>query len=263
MLSLGCVVCNRRITLTIDRWSIKTGECPLGDADLHQAIGELYTQGWTLLLSIVKIGLGYPDTRPPEPNPYDAERHLVLGTSSAPEHLANLEYDWYTADEAHTAPFYISRAVLAYLLVGNLRDSARSMQIFLDRLVHDKSSIGIQDMKVGGVQAKIISSMPLMNFLNLLLLAVPRGRAESFRQLRKHYSGHLRDLGGWEEVIDADPCGYEECPVDIRFDPGSGPYRRNVLWHPYPETDESSLRYDGQLARWWWSRPSAAECTED
>ena len=161
------------------------------------------------------MGLDCPDGRLPEPNPYDAERHLVLGTSSAPEHLANLEYEWYTADDAHTAPLYISRAVLAYLLVGNVRDSARSMQIFLDRLVRDKSSIGIQDMKVGDVQAKIISSMPVMNFLNLLLLAVPRGKAESFRQLRKHYSGHLRDLGGWEEVMDADPCGYEKCSADI------------------------------------------------
>lgn len=135
-----------------------------------------------------------------EPEPYDAERHLVLGTDSSPEHLANLEYDWYTEDEAHTTPLYIARAVLPYLLVGNLRDATRFLTIYIDRLTQAKASLGMQKVNVANIDLRIFPSLPLLNFLSILLVTIQRGKADSYRQLRKHYANHLKEVGNWDEV---------------------------------------------------------------
>ncbi len=123
-----------------------------------------------------------------------------MGTNASPEHLANLEYDWYTEDEAHTAPLYVARAVLPYLLVGNVRDASRSLQIYTDRLAQAKSGLGRQDVGVPSIPLSIFPSIPLLNFLSLLLVAVQRGKADSFRQLRKHYAVHLKEVEAWDEV---------------------------------------------------------------
>ncbi|KAJ9643070.1 hypothetical protein H2199_004592 [Coniosporium tulheliwenetii] len=103
---------------------------------------------------------------------YDAERHLVLGTRDSPERLARLEYDWYTEDEPHTAPLYVARAVLPYLLTGNMRSANQSMLLFTGRLQ----------------KRKVVS-------------AAKRGSADLFRQLKSHYAVHLKEVGTWDEAL--------------------------------------------------------------
>jgi len=49
---------------------------------------------------------------------------------------------------------------------------------------------------------RVYPSLPLLNFLSLLLLAVERGAADLFRQLRSHYSAHLKDVGMWDDALE-------------------------------------------------------------
>lgn len=44
-------------------------------------------------------------------------------------------------------------------------------------------------------------SLPLLNFINLLLLAVQRGSTDLFKQLARHYASHIKDVGIWDEAL--------------------------------------------------------------
>jgi hypothetical protein len=48
---------------------------------------------------------------------------------------------------------------------------------------------------------RVYPSLPLLNFLGLLLLAVERGEASLFRQLKSHYGSHLKDVN-WGDALD-------------------------------------------------------------
>jgi len=136
-----------------------------------------------------------------EDEPYDAERHLILGTKDSPAVLARLEYDWYTEDEPSAAPLYAARAVLPYLLTGNVRAANQSLLLFSSRLGQSKENLGIQEVTSKTSDLRVYPSLPLLNFLHLLLLAVQRGSPDLFRQLKSHYSSHLKDLGSWDEAL--------------------------------------------------------------
>lgn len=43
-------------------------------------------------------------------------------------------------------------------------------------------------------------SLPLLNFLGLLLLSVERGDPSLYRQLKSHYAAHLKDTN-WDEAL--------------------------------------------------------------
>lgn len=162
------------------RWSGKFGEFPAGDPELHHVAGSLYAE---------------------EHEPYDAERHLVLGTRDSPEVLARMEYVWYRENESHTAGLFAGRAVIPYLLVGNVRGANASLRLFAEALVRDGSgSLAAQDVGAG---VKVFPSIPLLNFLTLLLLAVQRGGADLYRQLITKYSAHLKESGAWFDALDA------------------------------------------------------------
>lgn len=162
------------------RWSGKFGEFPAGDPEIHHVAGSLYAE---------------------EHEPYDAERHLVLGTRDSPEVLARMEYAWYRENESHTAGQFAGRAVIPYLLVGNVRGANASLRLFAEALVRDGSgSLAAQD---AGAGVKVFPSIPLLNFLTLLLLAVQRGGADLYRQLITKYSAHLKESGAWFDALDA------------------------------------------------------------
>jgi len=132
--------------------------------------------------------------------PYDAERHLILGTKDSPEALTTLEYAWYTSDESHTAPLYVARAILPYLLTGNLRAANKFFLLFTTRLAQ-KSNLGVQQVSTSSSDVRVYPSLPLLNFLGLLLLAVERSEAALYRQLKSHYASHLKDTN-WGEALD-------------------------------------------------------------
>lgn len=161
-------------------WSVKFGEYENGDPELHHVAGTLYAE---------------------ESEPYEAERHLALGTKDSPEQLARVEYEWYTQDDSHTAAQYAARAVFPYLLTGNLRSANKALLIFNSRLTSSNKSLGVQEVNSTSSDMRVFPVLPLMNFLGLLLLAIQRGGADLYKQLAKHYAIHIKELGMWDDAL--------------------------------------------------------------
>ena len=166
----------------LDRWSSKYGEYPAGDPELHHVAGSIYAE---------------------EHEAYDAERHLILGTRDSAEVLARLEYEWFKEDDSHTAALYAGRAILPYLLTANLRAANTCYRAFTSALIRDRQDqLGTQDVSSSTADIRVFPSIPLLNFLGLLLLAVQRGAAELYRQLVTKYATNLREVESWQEPLD-------------------------------------------------------------
>ena len=170
---------------------------------MHHVAGYLYAQGKKLLSMTHRYLLSRILTLPyTEGEPYEAERHLLLGTKDSPEQLAKLEYEWYTEDETHTASQYAARAVLPYMLTGNLRAANKVMLIFSSHLQRSSQNLGMEDISSAISEIRVYPSLPLMNFLSLLLLTVQRAAADLYRQLRSHYAAHLKEVPSWDKALD-------------------------------------------------------------
>ncbi|KAL9601854.1 MAG: hypothetical protein Q9219_002206 [cf. Caloplaca sp. 3 TL-2023] len=170
----------KRFVTEMINWSSKVGEYPLGDPELHHVAGTIFAE---------------------ECEPYDAERHLALGTKDSPEQLAKCEYDWYTQDEPNTAALYAARAIFPYLLVGNLRSANKAHLIFTSRLNSSNKSLSVQEVSSKSSDMRVYPILPLLNFLSLLLLAVQRGSSDLFKQLAKHYAVHVKEVGVWDDAL--------------------------------------------------------------
>ena len=48
---------------------------------------------------------------------------------------------------------------------------------------------------------RVYPSLPLLNFLGLLLLAIQRGSGDLYRQLVKHYTPYIKELGAWDDAL--------------------------------------------------------------
>lgn len=48
---------------------------------------------------------------------------------------------------------------------------------------------------------RVYPSLPLLNFLGLLLLAVQRGSADLYKQLAKHYAPYVKEVGNWDDAL--------------------------------------------------------------
>lgn len=134
--------------------------------------------------------------------PYDAERHLLLGLPNlSPPILARLHYAWYTADSPHTAALYASRSTLPYLQLGSLSAATLSLQTFTSQLSTPPSP-PVQTIESSKSTIRIFPSLPLLNFISLLVLACSKGDTALFRQLTRHYAPHLKDMDDqWTEML--------------------------------------------------------------
>ncbi|PTB67963.1 DUF410-domain-containing protein [Trichoderma citrinoviride] len=162
-------------------WSSKFGEYPAGDPELHHVAGSLYAE---------------------EHETYEAERHLILGTKDSPEVLLNMEYAWYREGDAHLAPHFAARAILPYLLVGNVRAANTCYRLFISALTTDNPSLGVQDVSSATCDARIFPSLPLLNFLGLLLLAIQRGAPEVYKGLVSKYATQIDEAEAWAEPLE-------------------------------------------------------------
>ncbi|KAH8689682.1 hypothetical protein BGW36DRAFT_74698 [Talaromyces proteolyticus] len=170
----------KRYINEIINWSSKFGPLERGDPELHHAVGSVYAE---------------------ENEPYEAEKHLIIGTTDSAETLAKLEFEWYTGDEPHTAALYASRAVLPFLLIGNLRSANKALIIFKSRLSSLNPSLVSQQVSSASADVHIYPSLPLLNFLSLLLIAVQRGSADLFRDLTRHYAPHIQEIATWDDAL--------------------------------------------------------------
>lgn len=160
-------------------WSSRHGEFPAGDPEIHHVAGSLFAE---------------------DLEPYDAERHLVLGTQDSAATLSSLQYSWYEADDSHTAPLYCARGVLPYLLTGNLRAANKFFLLFTSQLAK-KPNLGMQNVSTASSELRVYPSLPLLNFLGLLLLSVERGDPSLYRQLKSHYAPDLNNVN-WTDALD-------------------------------------------------------------
>lgn len=133
--------------------------------------------------------------------PYDAERHLVLGTTESAETLARLEFEWYKNDDSHTAAIYASRVVFPFILVGNLRSANKAFLIFTSRLATANPSLVSQEVSSASTDIRVYPSLPLLNFISLLLVAIQRGTSDLFRDLTRHYASHIQEVGIWDDIL--------------------------------------------------------------
>ena len=90
---------------------------------------------------------------------------------------------------------YISRAVLSYLCLQNLRDASSALSGFVTCLIGGENIP--PHSSIEGVE--IFPSLPLMNFLSLLIVACQRGAPEFFNGLKKQYAEALGEVP-WDEV---------------------------------------------------------------
>ncbi|KAF7562104.1 hypothetical protein G7046_g2030 [Stylonectria norvegica] len=162
-------------------WSAKFGEYPAGDPELHHVAGSLYAE---------------------EHDAYEAEKHLILGTKDSAEVLTKMEYTWYKEADPHTAAMFAARAVLPYLLVGNVRAANTCYRLFASALSNDNAAIGVQDVSGASGDIRIFPSLPLLNFLGFLLLAVQRGAPELFKGLVSKYASQINETETWAEALE-------------------------------------------------------------
>lgn len=113
-----------------------------------------------------------------------------------------MEYAWYKESDAHTAPLYAARAVLPYLLVGNVRAANTCYRLFASALSTENPGLGVQDISTSASDIRVFPSLPLLNFLGLLLLAVQRGAPEVYRGLVSKYAAQINEAENWGEALE-------------------------------------------------------------
>ncbi|KAK5073640.1 hypothetical protein LTS08_002262 [Lithohypha guttulata] len=176
----------KRFIQELSTWMTKEGiegsNQERGDPELHHDIGVLLAN---------------------EGEAYEAERHLLLGqVPQSAQPLAHMHYNWYKEDSPHTAAIYASRSVLPYLVLGNLQSATIAMAVFTSQLLSNNTSIPTQTIESSRSSVRIFPSLPLLNFLSLLLLAVQKSDKSLFQQLARHYAAHLKDVGDiWTDAL--------------------------------------------------------------
>lgn len=113
-----------------------------------------------------------------------------------------MEYAWYKESEAHTAPLFAGRAVLPYLLVGNVRAANTCYRLFTSALTSDNSALGVQDVSTANSDIRVFPSLPLLNFLGLLLLAIQRAAPEVYKGLISRYATQINETESWLEPLE-------------------------------------------------------------
>ena len=132
-----------------------------------------------------------------------------MGIKSSADILGPLLYRWYTSSLSpisspppQTDPaIYLSRAILPYLVLRNFRDATRVHYLFTSSLALSGTHPS-QEVQSSSCDATVFPSLPLINFLGLLLLAVQRGAADSFRSLKIQYAQWLKEVPQWEEPLE-------------------------------------------------------------
>lgn len=116
--------------------------------------------------------------------------------------LLKMEYAWYREGDAHLAPHFAARAILPYLLVGNVRAANTCYRLFISALTNDNPSLGVQDVSSATCDVRIFPSLPLLNFLGLLLLAIQRGAPEVYKGLVSKYATQIDEAEAWAEPLE-------------------------------------------------------------
>jgi hypothetical protein len=86
-------------------------------------------------------------------------------------------------------------------LTGNLRSANKAFLIFTSRLSSSNPALVSQEVSSASTDVRVYPSLPLLNFISLLLLAIQRASPDLFRDLTKHYAVHIQEVGIWDEAL--------------------------------------------------------------
>ncbi|KAG9304979.1 hypothetical protein G9A89_003148, partial [Geosiphon pyriformis] len=90
-------------------WSVKFGESPAGDPELHHCVAKLFWKD--------KIY-------------QEAESHFLAGTSESSAAYGQMLGEWAAQDQPHKCGAYLARAVLQYLCLRNIHDAKIAFNSF-------------------------------------------------------------------------------------------------------------------------------------
>lgn len=92
------------------------------------------------------------------------------------------------------------------MVVGNLKSANSALSTFTSQLTSQNPHLLAMSQPLesakSGLSLRIFPSIPLLNFLSLMVLAAQKGDAGLFRQLAKFYAPHLKDVEGlWTDAL--------------------------------------------------------------
>lgn len=158
----------KNVSIQAINWTVKFGEYKFGDPYLHDVIGEKFLQNASLA--------------------YDAERHLILGTSASFPLYYKLIWTWYLEDpNSKNAGVYVSRLVLNYLFIENIKYANEALSKFIQDLISTKTEFSSETLKESENEVFIFEDLPLINFLQLLLVSVQTKNAPYYQKLKNRY----------------------------------------------------------------------------
>jgi len=174
-----------KIANEITKWSSQFGDSiPLGDPELHHVLGSKFAAA---------------------DEAYEAEKHLLVGTRESPAILAKLLFDWYAeADDFERAPQFLSRGVFGYLSIENFRDAHVVTKKFIE-LLKASPDCGKKytfDAEITQDGISISSELPLLNFLQLLIVTCEYKSVDMYRRLISRYQSDIADLSAWTRPLD-------------------------------------------------------------
>lgn len=86
-------------------------------------------------------------------------------------------------------------------MIGNLRGANKAFAVFTSRLSSSNPSLAVQDVSSASSDIRVFPALPLLNFINMLLLTIQRGNAELYRQLTAHYSSQIQEVSIWDDAL--------------------------------------------------------------
>ncbi len=121
-------------------------------------------------------------------NFYIGERYLLEGTGESATVLATQLFEWSTQDpDPTTAPFYLSRAIFGYLLLQNIQSAYKSLSVFLKLLQQHNPDFFKDSVEITNSDIIITTSLPLLNYLQLLIPTCQRKAPDMFNRLNNRY----------------------------------------------------------------------------
>ncbi|CAG8614947.1 5815_t:CDS:2 [Paraglomus brasilianum] len=175
----------RRFMDAAVQWSVKFSDSVVGDPELHHFIGEML---WK------------------EKSYSEAEPHFLAGLPASSRSYGNMLAEWASQDHPSKLGTYISRAVLQYLCLRNIRDARTSFDTFIEAVAEKDSSIKSgtapyrPTLASDPVQISLYT-IPLLNFLQLLILTVQRDARDLFTKLRTKYSSSLAVEPSFDDLL--------------------------------------------------------------
>ncbi|CAB4434396.1 unnamed protein product [Rhizophagus irregularis] len=163
-------------------WTVKFGENPAGDPELHHFVGELF---WKDKMY------------------HEAEPHFLAGNAESSKSYGKMLAEWSGKDHPSKRGAYIARAVLQYLCLRSIREAKTSFDTFIAEIDSSiKSGTAQYQPTLTGDKIEVaIYSLSLLNFLQLLILTVQRDAADLFINLRNKYKNDLSIEPSFDELL--------------------------------------------------------------